>query len=230
MCVLPVQSNYIISNILKCFLWLPNITTGYFTNHHFPFALWLNLHRKTYLWVQCTQLRNTQRCSQSGAVSWFQMGEHSSGWNTWERKVCCAGSASYPDPAPWHWINQLLQNLERKISMLKAGYSNSMDPVTFPRLPARCTVICSVGSFPSSDMGLGIQKAHCAWDWDKARIQRRWDKHLCHLFLYLLTWQLSNSASGWSWSVWQAMNFGVLIPDPHMICSTSSISIWDGKR
>ena len=38
MCVFPVQSNYIISNILKCFLLLPNITAGYLTNDDFLFA------------------------------------------------------------------------------------------------------------------------------------------------------------------------------------------------
>lgn len=39
MCVFPVQSNYIISNILKCFLLLPNKTAGYLTNDDFLFAL-----------------------------------------------------------------------------------------------------------------------------------------------------------------------------------------------
>ena len=56
MCVFPVESNYIISNILKCFLLLPNITAGYLTNHDFLFALPLSKslglggEGETYLW------------------------------------------------------------------------------------------------------------------------------------------------------------------------------------
>lgn len=99
--VLPVQSNDITSNIVKCFLWLPNITTGYFTNHCFPCALCLNLQGEDVFVVLCTQLSNSSEVlSVWYGQSFLTPDGRTQLWKKCKRQGCYADSASNPGSSP----------------------------------------------------------------------------------------------------------------------------------
>lgn len=102
MYVLPMQSNYIISNIVKCFLWLPNITKGYFTNHYcFPCALCLNLRGEDVFVVLRTQLTDSSEVfSVWYSQSLLTPDGRTQLWKKCKRQGCYIESASNPGLSP----------------------------------------------------------------------------------------------------------------------------------
>lgn len=98
--VLPVQSNDITSNIVKCFLWLPNLTTDYFTNHCFPVHC-LNLQGEDVFVVLCTQLSNSSEVlSVWYSQSFLTPDGRTQLWKKRKRQGCYVDSASNPGSSP----------------------------------------------------------------------------------------------------------------------------------
>lgn len=110
-------------------------------------------------------------------------------WKKCKRQGCYADSASNPGSSPLALDKSTVTNSgeeKKKKTMLKPGYCNSMDAVTFPGLSAKCAMICSlVSECLVFTYQHGGTKSMLCLRLSQYRSRGRWDKHLCHFSLLI---------------------------------------------